>query len=220
MRAIATFESRKQLNEQLSQENGHSMAEQATRSESGLKDYYLTLRLHPSADAKMVDQAYWHLARAFGADGGSEREAKERMDELNEAYSVLGSPEQRAKYERARAGVQDEGAEPASPSPETTHKPSDAVHLQNGATEETSRRRRSWSIPRLFPRNLPRLSAPRIHIPTLSAPGTTSQTSETELDTEELRSSTAAIRARLRAAGEHVTGLPPATPDKPTDSIA
>ncbi len=197
------------------------MAKQATRSKSGLKDYYSTLRLHPSADAKMVDHAYWHLARAYGADRVSDRGAKEKMDELNEAYSVLGSPEQRAEYERARDGVQDEEAQPTSPSPEATHVPSVAVELQNGAKEETSRRRRSWSIPRLLPMKLPRLGAPRFRIPTVSVPGSTRLTSEApELDTDAIHSSTAAIRARLREAGEHVTGLPPATPDEPTDSIA
>lgn len=191
------------------------MAKQATRSKSGLKDYYSTLRLHPSADAKMVDHAYWHLARAYGADRVSDRGAKEKMDELNEAYSVLGSPEQRAEYHRAR-----EGAQPTSPSADATHVSLAAVEPK----EDTSRRRRSWSIPRLLPRKLPSMGAlfaPRLRIPTVSAPGPTRLTSEApKLDADALRSSTAAIRARLRAAGQHVSGLPPASPDEPTDSIA
>jgi hypothetical protein len=41
-----------------------------------------------------------------------------------------------------------------------------------------------------------------------------------ELDTDALQSSTAAMRARLREAGQHVSGLPAAYPDEQTDSIA
>jgi curved DNA-binding protein CbpA len=67
------------------------------------RDYYELLKIHPSADHEMVAQAYWHLARKYNAASGHDLGAKRLLEELNEAFAVLGSPDQRADYNRSRA---------------------------------------------------------------------------------------------------------------------
>jgi curved DNA-binding protein CbpA len=67
------------------------------------QDYYEVLKIHPSADHEMVAQAYWHLARKYNAASAHDLGAKRRLEELNEAFAVLGSPDQRADYNRSRA---------------------------------------------------------------------------------------------------------------------
>ncbi len=67
------------------------------------RDYYDILQLHPEADHAIVIQAYWHLARkykvAIGEDAGAER----KLEELNAAFAVLGSPDKREAYDLSRA---------------------------------------------------------------------------------------------------------------------
>jgi curved DNA-binding protein CbpA len=66
------------------------------------QDYYEVLKIHPSADHEMVAQAYWHLARKYNATSAYDLGATKRLEELNEAFAVLGSPDQRADYNRSR----------------------------------------------------------------------------------------------------------------------
>jgi curved DNA-binding protein CbpA len=67
------------------------------------QDYYEVLKIHPSADHEMVAQAYWHLARKYNTASAYDLGAKKRLEELNEAFAVIGSPDQRADYNRSRA---------------------------------------------------------------------------------------------------------------------
>lgn len=50
---------------------------------------YKVLCVAPSADSRLVEQAYWHLAHRYRAELDHDAEAEERLKELNEAYSVL-----------------------------------------------------------------------------------------------------------------------------------
>lgn len=85
------------------------------------KDYYGLLHLDPSADATMIQHAYWHLARALQAAAHTDPSACERLQELNEAYSVLATPALRAEYDQARRQPQ-EPAHPARTPPPKVHK--------------------------------------------------------------------------------------------------
>ena len=67
------------------------------------QDYYEVLKIHPSADHEMVAQAYWHLARKYNATSAYDLGATKRLEELNEAFAVIGSADQRADYNRSRA---------------------------------------------------------------------------------------------------------------------
>lgn len=64
-------------------------------------DYYEILQVHPRASQEMVKKAYRTLMGELGAHpdlGGDEDRAKL----INEAYAVLGDPEQRRAYDDAR----------------------------------------------------------------------------------------------------------------------
>jgi len=79
------------------------------------KDYYRVLQLHPDADSSLVDQAYWRLARQYNAAIPSDESAKEKLDDLNEAYAVLGTPSLRREYDRVRRGPFGDGNGSARP---------------------------------------------------------------------------------------------------------
>ncbi|HLJ58403.1 MAG TPA: J domain-containing protein [bacterium] len=66
-------------------------------------DYYEILQVHPRASQEMVKKAYRTLMGEMGAHpdlGGDEERAKL----INEAYAVLGDPDLRGAYDRARGG--------------------------------------------------------------------------------------------------------------------
>ena len=69
------------------------------------RDYYETLGLTPIADGAMVDQAYWHLARKYQTLAATHPDANHMLDELNEAYGVLGNPILRREYDAFRDDV-------------------------------------------------------------------------------------------------------------------
>lgn len=63
----------------------------------------------------MVDAAYWHLAKRYNEAAAYDPKAKAKLEELNEAYIVLGSAEKREEYMKIRAEVLGEGALPQAP---------------------------------------------------------------------------------------------------------
>ena len=69
------------------------------------RDYYEVLGLTPRADGTMVDQAYWHLARKYQQLATTNARGRWLLDELNEAYGVLGNPRLRAEYDAFRDDV-------------------------------------------------------------------------------------------------------------------
>jgi hypothetical protein len=69
------------------------------------RDYYEILGLTPRADGQMVDQAYWHLVRKYQALAATNIRAQHMIDELNEAYGVLGNPRLREQYDAFRDDV-------------------------------------------------------------------------------------------------------------------
>lgn len=69
------------------------------------RDYYEILGLTPKADGAMVDQAYWHLARKYQGLAATNPRAQHMLDELNEAYGVLGTPRLREQYDAFRDDV-------------------------------------------------------------------------------------------------------------------
>jgi hypothetical protein len=80
-------------------------------SAGGSKDYYQVLRLHPDAAPQVVEQAYWALARRYSAALRTDPAAEQDLEELNEAYRVLGSPALRKEYDQQRRGGTQAGTE-------------------------------------------------------------------------------------------------------------
>ncbi len=63
------------------------------------------LQVASSADAEIITQAYWHLARKYRAAAGRDRRAKRRLDELEEAFAVLHpGPAEAPPPQEARVG--------------------------------------------------------------------------------------------------------------------
>jgi DnaJ-class molecular chaperone len=90
------------------------------------KDYYKTLGVQKTADAKAIKQAYRKLARKYHPDQNpGNAAAAERFKEINEANEVLSDPEKRRRYDElgadwaryADAGAGGFGARPGGAGP-------------------------------------------------------------------------------------------------------
>lgn len=100
------------------------MAGQSSRGRKAqFKDYCLILQVHPEADGAMIDAAYWHLAKRYNQAGPNDPHARRKLEELNEAYNVLGSADRREEYMKTRAAVLGEGALPVPPPPVSSKPP-------------------------------------------------------------------------------------------------
>ena len=64
------------------------------------RDFYEVLGVPRTADRDEIQRAYRTLARRYHPDVNKDPEAEERFKEINEAFSVLSDPEQRARYDR------------------------------------------------------------------------------------------------------------------------
>lgn len=63
------------------------------------KDYYRILGVDRKAGPDEIKKAYRQLARKHHPDVAKEKGAEDRFKEINEAYEVLGDPENRRKYD-------------------------------------------------------------------------------------------------------------------------
>ncbi|MEO9133283.1 MAG: J domain-containing protein [Sphingomonas sp.] len=66
----------------------------------GGADHYAVLGLHPSADDVVVHAAWKALLRKHHPDTNPDDSSGARAREINEAFSVLGKPDARARYDR------------------------------------------------------------------------------------------------------------------------
>ena len=65
------------------------------------KDYYKTLGVEKNASADQIKSAYRRLAKQYHPDlHPNDAAAAEKFKEINEAYSVVGDPEKRGRYDR------------------------------------------------------------------------------------------------------------------------
>lgn len=70
------------------------------------KDYYQTLGVARDATAEDIKKAFRKLARKYHPDVSKEPNAQLRMQEVNEANTVLSDPEKRAAYDQLGQGFQ------------------------------------------------------------------------------------------------------------------
>ncbi len=64
------------------------------------KDYYAALGVDKKAAADEIKKAYRKLARKYHPDVSKEKNAKEKFQEVSEAYETLNDPEKRAAYDQ------------------------------------------------------------------------------------------------------------------------
>ncbi|MFJ8108401.1 DnaJ C-terminal domain-containing protein [Streptomyces sp. NPDC096132] len=64
------------------------------------RDFYEVLGVARTADPDEIQRAYRTLARRYHPDVNKDPQAEERFKEINEAFSVLSDPDQRARYDR------------------------------------------------------------------------------------------------------------------------
>src|ERR1700747_279236 len=75
------------------------------------RDYYETLGVAKTATEEEIRSAFRKLARQYHPDVAKVKKgAEEKFKEINEAYEVLGDPENRRKYDELGANWR-EGAE-------------------------------------------------------------------------------------------------------------
>jgi len=68
-------------------------------------DYYVTLEVTPEASDEEIKRAYRKLALKYHPDRNhGNKDAEEKIREINAAYEILGDPETRKSYERMRFG--------------------------------------------------------------------------------------------------------------------
>jgi Flp pilus assembly protein TadB len=72
------------------------------RAAARSQDYYAVLQVEPEASIEEVRAAYKRLALLHHPDRSRHPKANQRMQLLNEAYAVLGSPEKRSRYDQER----------------------------------------------------------------------------------------------------------------------
>lgn len=79
------------------------MAAEDIRREWFEKDYYAILGVPKNADATAIKKAYRKLAQQHHPDANpGNAQAEDRFKEISAAYDVLGDPDKRAAYDRAR----------------------------------------------------------------------------------------------------------------------
>ncbi len=66
------------------------------------RDLYQILQVDPAAEPEVVQAAFKRLALKYHPDTNPSPDAHRRMQELNEAYAIIGDPYQRAAYDRER----------------------------------------------------------------------------------------------------------------------
>ena len=66
------------------------------------RDPYKVLQVDPEAEDEVVQAAYRRLARKYHPDLAPDAAAADRMQAINAAWELIGSPARRAAYDRAR----------------------------------------------------------------------------------------------------------------------
>ena len=80
------------------------------------RGYYRILRVAPSASQEQIKQAYRALAKALHPDLNRGEDTTQAFQAVNEAYSVLSDPVQRASYDQTGSPAPKAAGRGASPS--------------------------------------------------------------------------------------------------------
>ncbi len=167
------------------------------------REYYEVLELKPFSDGATVDQAYWHLAKTYQTQAVADPRARLLLDELNEAYGVLGTPRLREDYDSHLAELPAYSGPRRAQGTKTTKK-----HSRTRRFSVSVRRWNPFSPPKNSPASttMPALQKVRFSA-AADAPATTRQ----QASVSDLRASTSQMleRWRARADTEPQSASPP-----------
>lgn len=84
------------------QDEHERMSSQTARAEESPENYYTVLGLSASASVLEIRKAYWEFSKRYHPDTTNlpSDEAKEKFQQIKEAYATLSDPRQRAIYDR------------------------------------------------------------------------------------------------------------------------
>jgi DnaJ-class molecular chaperone len=68
-------------------------------------DYYKILQIDPSAEPESVKAAYSCLAEKYHPDKNKSPNTLTRMQEINDAYGIIGNDAKRSQYDQARQRI-------------------------------------------------------------------------------------------------------------------
>ncbi len=86
-------------------------------------DHYYTLGIAANSNGEIVEETYWRIMRAAKSGKSSAPLRPHDVDDLNEAYRVLTTPQLRRAYDAERAEILGPDAEPQPPQPEAPEPP-------------------------------------------------------------------------------------------------
>jgi hypothetical protein len=86
-----------------------------------MKDYYEILNVKPGASAHEIKRAYRRLAVRYHPDKNPDPVAEQFFKEINEAYQILGDPDERLTYD-SRFVHRDDQVMPEAPRPPSRHR--------------------------------------------------------------------------------------------------
>ena len=90
------------------------------------KDYYQILQVQPTAESEVIKAAFDRLARKYHPDVNNKISAVQKMQELNEAFEILGTPVKRSSYDLAYRSQQ--FSIPNNSTSQGSVKPRPAIH--------------------------------------------------------------------------------------------
>lgn len=123
-----------------------------TRNEPAFRDHYYTLGIDTDAAREMVEQTYWQRIRASRLGESDVLAQPQAIEDLDEAYRVLMTPELRSSYDAERAEAVGASAKPTGPQSERLEPPLRVMETQmpallkpadTGAAVAAD----SWSLP-------------------------------------------------------------------------
>ncbi len=104
-----------------------------TRNEPEFTDHYYTLGIDIDASGEVVEETYWQRIRTSRLDESGSSAGPQDIEDLNEAYRVLMTPQLRRFYDAERAKVLGVDAAPRAPQPRCPEPPLRVMEKQMSA---------------------------------------------------------------------------------------
>jgi len=99
------------------------------------KDFYAVLGVEPDDDVTIIKRRYRQMVRQYHPDVATNRDAAhEMMLSINEAWTTLSDPAERARYDRGRRPQSPPAPPPSAPRSDATRSDAARAETASGAT--------------------------------------------------------------------------------------